>query len=95
MNGPTQVAASCLNCCILEEFGDDANTVSVELWQTLGEMQRHFRSTLFSRILEAIELSQFEPVVCVYEIVDIRGLKLIEQVRMPGGNWLKGESSKT
>ncbi|RNC68272.1 MAG: antibiotic biosynthesis monooxygenase [Desulfuromonadales bacterium] len=85
MKGPTQAEVGCLNCCIFEEYGDDPAIVYVELWRTLTEMHRHMRSSLYSRILEAMELSCREPEVYFYEVVGTSGMELIEQVRMPEG----------
>jgi len=93
MKGPTQAEGGCLNCYILEEYGEDHAIVYVEQWRSLAEMHRHMLSSLYARILQAMELSRREPEVCFYEIESTCGLELIEQVRMPGRKKVDGKGT--
>ena len=85
VKGPTQAEQGCLACWILEEFGEDPAIVYVEQWRSLAEMHRHMRTPLYARILQAMELSDTEPQVCFFEIVESSGLELVEQVLKQSG----------
>lgn len=85
MKGPTQAESGCLACWILEEYGDDPAIVYMEQWRSLAEMNRHMRTPLYARILQAMELSHTEPLVRFLEVVESSGLELMEQVLKQSG----------
>ena len=62
---------------------DEHNSISyMERWRTRAALDRHLRSALYCRVLEAMELSRIPPKIEFYEIADIGGLDLIERVRL-------------
>ncbi|ABQ26844.1 putative quinol monooxygenase [Geotalea uraniireducens] len=81
VKGPTLAAPGCRACSIYEEYGADQTIAYVELWQSPAEMYRHIRSTLYSRILEAMELSASNPEISFHMILRTEGMELIENLR--------------
>jgi quinol monooxygenase YgiN len=83
VKGPTQVIHGCLACCIGEEEGDERMIFYFEHWRSREEFTRHIRSNLYTRMLEAMELSEKKPEVCFFEVSAINGMELIEALRNP------------
>ena len=81
VKGPTLAAPGCRACSVYEEHGDDQTIAYLELWQSSLELYRHIRSGLYSRVLEAMELSTREPEVRFYTISESHGMELIESLR--------------
>jgi quinol monooxygenase YgiN len=81
VKGPTLAAPGCLACSIYEEQGEEQAIVYYQLWQTPEEMYRHIRSALYSRVLQAMELSTREPEIRFHTISETRGMELIESLR--------------
>ena len=81
--GPTQAIHSCLAFSICEEEGDEGTIVYIEQWRTWEDFIRHIRSDLYTRILEAMELSRNKPEVSFFEVSSMKGMELIEAVRNP------------
>ncbi len=55
-----------------------------EQWESEEALHAHIRSSLYHRLLEALELSQREPEVKFYYCSEIKGLELIEAARRDG-----------
>lgn len=83
IKGPILAVNGCLACCIFEEDEVDRMVLYLEQWRTWEDFVRHLRSTLYNRILEAMELSRQEPEVCFFEVSDVKGMELIEIARNP------------
>ena len=81
IRGPTQAISGCLDCRICEEDGDDGEILYLEHWQSWEAFMRHIRSDIYSRMLEAMELSRQEPEVSFFEVSAIRGMDLLMAVR--------------
>jgi quinol monooxygenase YgiN len=81
IKGPIQALSTCLYCCICEEEGDDGVIIYLEHWQSWEDVMRHIRSDLYTRMLEAMELSREMPDVGFYEVSAMRGMELIGAVR--------------
>lgn len=81
IKGPTQAVPGCLACHVCEEQGEDQTIICVAQWQSQEELFRHIRSHLFTRILEAMELSGSEPEISFFRVSGIRGMDLVEAVR--------------
>ncbi len=81
VKGPTLAAPSCRACSIYEEHGDEQTIAYLELWQSPLELYRHIRSALYSRVLEAMELSTREPEVSFHTITETHGMELIQSLR--------------
>ena len=72
----------CQGCVITAEAGTGKSICYMERWRTREALDRHLRSTLYCRVLEAMELSRIPPTVEFFEITGIGGLDLIESVRL-------------
>ncbi len=83
MKGPTQAIHGCLACDICMEEGEEGIIMLLEHWLTWEDFIRHIRSDLYSRMLEAMELSRKEPEVNFFEVSAMKGMELIEAVRNP------------
>ena len=81
VTGPTQAAPGCLGCVILEEHGEEDAVLLVEKWRSEDELNRHLRSPLYSRVLEAMELCREPPDVTFHEITATSGMEVIHALR--------------
>lgn len=81
VTGPTQAEPGCLGCVVLEERGEEESVLLVEKWQTGDDLNRHLRSPLYSRILEAMELCREPPDVTFHEISATSGMEVIRALR--------------
>lgn len=81
IKGPTIAAVGCLDCSICTEHDDEHAVVYLERWRTREEMLVHIRSSLYPRILKALELSERQPEIYFYDIAGCAGFDLIEQER--------------
>ena len=53
----------------------------IEHWLTSEALEKHMRSKLYGRLLEAIEHSVHSPEVIFYEVSNAQGFELVERVR--------------
>ena len=81
LEGPLSGIADCLDCSIMTGVGQGGYVCYVEKWRTRSALEKHLRSTIFNRVLEAMECSQHLPEVAFFEITEVGGLSLIEQAR--------------
>ena len=68
-----------------EEDGPEAAILYVEEWNSESEFRDHVRSELYRRILAAIDLSKSAPEVCIYNVSNVQGLELVQEIRESGG----------
>jgi len=80
VKGPALATSGCRSCSVYEEY-DETAIVYLELWDTEAEMKQHIRSPLYSRLLEAMELSVSSPEINYYTIAKTAGISLIGEVR--------------
>lgn len=81
VRGPTLAASGCLECCIYEEHDEEHAIVYLERWQSRKMMLGHIRSSLYPRVLKALELSDRQPEIFFHEISATEGIELIERER--------------
>lgn len=81
IKGPVLAKSGCLDCIICEEDGDEGAILFMEQWQTWEDFTRHIRSEIYSKILEAMELSRQMPNISFYEVSAIMGMELLSAVR--------------
>lgn len=74
--------ADCLGCLFTVKTGVDKSICYMERWRTREALDRHLRSNLYCRVLEAMELSSKPPSVEFYEMKGIGGLDVIKGVRL-------------
>ncbi|MDX9835237.1 MAG: hypothetical protein RBT36_08505 [Desulfobulbus sp.] len=84
MKGPIATNADCQGILSLVDDGPVRSVCYMERWRTRAAMERHLRSALFCRVLEAMELSRTPPVVEFFDATAIGGLELVQKVRLCG-----------
>jgi quinol monooxygenase YgiN len=85
VQGPTEAEPSCSAAQVYEEDGPEAAVLYVEEWNSESDFRDHVRSELYRRVLAAIDLSKSSPEVCIYNVSNVRGLELVQQIRESGG----------
>jgi quinol monooxygenase YgiN len=83
LKGPVAAAAGCLGCSISVETGEGRVVFYLEQWRSREALERHMRSPLYGRLLEAMECSRLPPDVEFYEATGVGGLDLVERTRLP------------
>lgn len=81
VRGPTLATSGCLECSIWEEHDDEGAIVYLEKWQSKNILIRHVRSSLYPRVLKALELSARHPEIFFYELAGGEGIELIVRER--------------
>lgn len=81
VKGPVLAEPGCLSCCIYQEHDEERGLLYVEQWRSPAELERHIRSSTYTRILEVMELSSRLPELSFYESDGSWGLELIEKIR--------------
>lgn len=81
MKGPMAALADCLGCSVSVELGEASTICYMEWWRTREGFDKHLCSTLFCRVLEAMELSRKSPEIDFYEVYGIGGLSVMEKLR--------------
>jgi quinol monooxygenase YgiN len=74
--------------CIQSELWkskDNYKFMVSEIWKTKTDFDRYVNSTLFKRLLAAMEMSSEKPEIKISESENIRGIELIEEVMKPVG----------
>ncbi len=88
LQGPTGVKSGCMECGIYEEYGKRKGILYVEQWLSQETLQEHIRSTMYVRVLSALELASEPPDIYFYDVSRIEGLDLIESLRSGPGEQL-------
>jgi quinol monooxygenase YgiN len=81
VRGPTLATSGCLECSIYEEHDDEHAILYLEKWQSRKVMVSHVRSSIYPRVLKALELSARHPEIYFYELAGAEGIGLIERER--------------
>lgn len=81
LKGPISAVADCLACSITVETDGTGAVCYSDQWRTREALDKHLRSALFSRLLEAMECSHQSPDIAFYDVTEVGGLKLVEQAR--------------
>ncbi|MDY0281233.1 MAG: antibiotic biosynthesis monooxygenase [Salinivirgaceae bacterium] len=74
--------ADCLGCHLMVEAGENPTVRYLERWRNREALDRHLRSSLYGRVLEAMELSAQPPGVEFLEVLNAGGLEVVEQARL-------------
>ncbi len=78
--GEILLKPGCLGCELSASLLDD-KILYMEVWNTKKEFHRHLASDEYLRILSALEFAAESPTVSFYDVHDVKGIELIEQVR--------------
>lgn len=71
----------CLACACYEEHNNSRAVLYVEQWASKEALHRHIRSSLYRRIISAMELADKAPEIRFYEVAQPMGMELIEALR--------------
>ncbi|PWU13616.1 MAG: antibiotic biosynthesis monooxygenase [Verrucomicrobia bacterium] len=81
VQGPIQSYPHCKSCRIYEEDGVDNAVLFLERWDSEADFERHVKSELYRRILNAVEFSRSPPEIFFNYVSKTRGIDLIEDLR--------------
>ena len=79
--GLTRAQPGCLGCTVATEF-DPPAILYMEIWQSRNDLMTRLHSAEYAKILATMNLSTTKPDISIYEIIDQRGLEMIETIRM-------------
>ena len=77
----TSAKPDCRCCCVYEQVNDRRAVLYVEKWQTREALERHVQSSMYMRLLTAMELSGEAPEIQFFEVSETKGLEMIEALR--------------
>ncbi len=86
LKGPTEVSRGCRVCSVLQDVEDERVLTYLVQWDTQDDLEEHFRSERFRRLLPYIELSVEPPEIDVSTIDQIGGIEVLR-----GRTWLEIE----
>jgi quinol monooxygenase YgiN len=79
--GPIQVQPGCLGCRLLKSAATERGICVLARWETQKDLIRHLQSDVYKKLLLLMELSATPPVVEFFDVLEIRGLDLVEAAR--------------
>lgn len=77
----TLVKPGCQDCGVYEEFDTNHSVLYLETWDSEAEFNRHLQSSLYLRVLNAIELCRKKPDLCFYHTGAAEHMELIQTLR--------------
>ena len=77
LKGPTEVSKGCRVCRVLQDAEDEGVLMYLVQWDTQDEVEEHFRSERFRRLLPYIEMSVEPPEVEVSPIDRVGGIEFL------------------
>lgn len=75
----------CINCACYEAQDSDRTVLYVEQWETREDLHRHIQSSLYNRVISAMEFANEAPEIRYYEVSKPMGMELIEALRSDVG----------
>jgi quinol monooxygenase YgiN len=84
MESLSRVKPGCESCCIYEQIDETRAVLYIEQWQTTEALQRHVQSSMYMRLLTAMELCSEAPEIQFHEVSKTEGLEFIEKARAEG-----------
>lgn len=82
MRGLIAINVDCQGCFLAVEAGGSGAICYMERWNTREALERHVRSSLYCRVLEAMELSRIPPKVEFFDVNAVGGLEWVEKARV-------------
>ena len=77
LKGPTEVSKGCRVCRVLQDAEDEGVLMYLVQWDTQDEIEEHFRSERFRRLLPYIEMSVEPPEVEISDIDRVGGMEFL------------------
>lgn len=79
--GPIQVQPGCLSCRLFQEWPDKDKLQMEARWDNEECLVRHLQSDVYKKLLLLMELGATAPEVEFFEVLEFRGLDLVETAR--------------
>lgn len=83
--GPIQVQRGCLSCRLFQNWPMKDGLQMETRWNSQEDLIRHLQSEAYKKLLLLMELGVAPPVLEFFDVLEIRGLDLVEAVRIPLG----------
>jgi quinol monooxygenase YgiN len=71
----------CIHCACYEGQEGDRSILYLEQWETREDLHRHIQSSLYNRVISAMEFAHEAPEIRFYELSKPMGMELIEALR--------------
>jgi quinol monooxygenase YgiN len=78
---PIQVQPGCLECRVLRSRPMEQGFCMLARWETQKDLIRHLQSDIYKKLLLLMELSAAPPVLEFFNVLEMRGLDLVEDAR--------------
>lgn len=72
----------CLESVIYQECDPDPLILYLEHWQSKEDLNRHIQSSVYLRVLNAMDLCREKPEILFYDVSDTKGMEWIEALRL-------------
>ena len=82
--------AACIGCDIYETVDTSRKILYLEQWRNVEDLHRHIQSSVYLRVLNAMDLSAEPPTVVFHKVSDTKSMELIESLRssaLHAGTW--------
>jgi quinol monooxygenase YgiN len=73
--------AACVGCDIYETVDTSHKILYLEQWRNVEALHRHIQSSVYLRVLNAMDLSAEPPTVVFHKVSDTKSMDLIESLR--------------
>jgi len=73
--------SDCLQASVSIESGESGAILYLEKWRSRESLDEHLRSSVYMRVLEALELSCRNPEVTFFDGLEVGGWEIIEMAR--------------
>jgi quinol monooxygenase YgiN len=70
-----------MECSVFEEKDHEGRILDLEQWSSREDFQKHILSSLYNRVLSAMELADESPDISFYEACQAKGLEFVEAQR--------------
>ena len=78
--GPIRGSAGCLRCSLLEDV-QQSNQLQLSVdWKRQEDFERHVKSDVFRRVLQATELAAELPELQIRTVTGVRGMGLLREI---------------
>ena len=77
LKGPTEVSKGCHVCRVLQDAEDKGVITYVGQWDTQDEVEEHFRSERFRKLLPNVELSVEPPEIEISAVNRVGGIEFL------------------
>jgi len=81
MEALTRIKPGCESCSLYEQTGEARAVLYIELWKTSEDLKQNVQSSMYMRLLTAMELCCETPAIQFHEISKTMGIEFIEALR--------------